>query len=88
MAVETDQFKLANIEWKYTKSREITDDRNPRPSIKTGVKSIKAACKACGYAWHAKTYDEGHLSTFIGGVILSCPSCHVEEKIKSTAIEQ
>lgn len=87
MKVETKQFQIENIEWSYNESREITGDRNPRPPIKKGIKSIKAICKSCGHSWKSRPYGKGSLLPFIGGVILTCPSCSVEDRIKNADLE-
>lgn len=87
MTVETEKFQLEDIEWSYTESREITGDRNPRPPIKTGIKSTNVICKSCGHSWKARTYGEGRLLPFIGGVILICPSCRVEDRINNAVLE-
>lgn len=82
MTVETDNFIIDDTIWNYIESREITGNRMRPPPVKGGLKSLNVTCKGCTYDWTARQYGDGRFSPYIGGVILTCPSCSVEGRVE------
>jgi hypothetical protein len=85
MFFETQLFKLSNIEWLYQTSKEISP--HPKGPVKVGVKSLTATCKSCNFSWQAAQYGEGKLMHILGGFVVSCPSCKIEESIKGSDLK-
>ena len=81
MAVETDEFIIDDPTWNYIESREITGSRMRPAPVQGGLKSAAVTCKRCGHAWTTRKFGAGNFSPYIGGVILSCPSCSTDGKV-------
>ena len=82
MNIETDQFVIDRVQWKYLESREITGDRMRLPSVRDGVLNASITCKKCGSSWRATAGSmPGQFLITIGCMVVTCKSCSIEEKV-------
>jgi len=59
MSIESNEFRLDEIEWNYTQSREIRPDRQAPMPVRTGIRSAVVTCTSCSNSWQARTYGAG-----------------------------
>ena len=82
MSIETDQFVIDRVQWKYLESRETTGDRIGLQPVRDGVLSAFITCKKCASSWYATVGNmPGQLLTTIGYMVVTCQCCPIEEKI-------
>ena len=87
MSTESEIFQFNDVEWKYVESTEI-GSRHRKPPTKVGVQSVSVTCKGCGHSWRAHQYGDGRLHPTLGGVLVTCPSCNVNEHVKGSVFQE
>jgi hypothetical protein len=70
--MESKDFIVENVVYKYKASMEIKKSRSPGKLKEGEVESADITCKSCGNKFH-------NLKNCLGGIFLTCNKCRKKE---------
>lgn len=83
MSIESDEFRMDEIEWHQIQSRERRPDGLAPMPTRGGVRRALVTCKSCSHTWRASTHGGGLTAVFGRGVIVVCPLCSASATVRA-----
>ena len=88
MSVETEKFRILDVQWDFRQSNEITGNAWPNPSMRSSVRAVSVECKKCGFVWVASEGDgEGEFQRSMAAIFITCSNCGVHEVVRIASLE-